>query len=81
MTTGDFRQLFRNEPFRAFRLTMSSGDTVEVRHPECASMAKTSILISEVGPDGELTERHNYYSLLHVTKIEFLDQPEAAATE
>ena len=59
---------------------MSSDQRVEVRHPECAAMTRTSILITEVRPDGHLTDRHNYYSLLHVTKIEFLDDSEPAVT-
>ena len=71
----------RNRPFRPFALVMSSGERVEVRHPELASMTRTSILITELRPDGRLGDRHNYFSLLHVTKIEFLDDAQPAAVE
>ena len=78
MVTQDFRNMMNNVPFQPFALVMSSGERVEVRHPELASMTRTSIRITEVRPDGRLTDEQNYYSLLHVTKIEFLDQSQPA---
>ncbi len=78
MTTQDFRNLMNNAPFKPFALVMSSGERVEVRHPENAMMTRTSILISDLKPNGKLGDNYNLYSLLHVTKIEFLEASETA---
>jgi hypothetical protein len=80
MTTGDFRKLMNDQPFKPFALVMSSGERVEVRHPENAMMTRTSIHISELTPTGRLSDDYHQYSLLHVTKIEYLaDSPSAPA--
>ena len=79
MVVQDFRKLLSSQPFKPFRLVMSSGQSVDVRHPELAAVSRTSILVSELKPNGRLGDDYNIFSLLHVTKIEFLDQPQSAA--
>ena len=81
MVTQDFRQLVLNRPFQPFRLVMSSGERVEVRHPELAMVLRTKILIAERQTSGGLGDVYNIFSLLHVTKIEFIEQPEPATAD
>lgn len=45
MTLQTFRDLLRQQPFRPFRLVMSSGESYEVRHPERAFLTRTDILV------------------------------------
>ena len=73
MTPGDFRPLLGGAPFRPFALVMSSGERVEVRHPELAAVTGTNIRVTELTPTGRLSDRSNAYPLGHVVTIEFLD--------
>jgi hypothetical protein len=70
MTLQTFRDLLKLQPFKPFRLVMSSGQTYEVRHPEMAFLTRTSILVGvDVADDGVPAE-FKVCSLLHVTAIE-----------
>jgi hypothetical protein len=70
MTVQTFRELLTQQPFRAFRLVMSSGQTYEVRHPEMALLTRTDILVG-VGETAEgVPAEFRICSLLHVTTIE-----------
>ncbi len=81
MVTQDFRNLLSAQPFRSFALVLSSGEKVAVRHPELAAVAGTTIHITEVKSNGRLASTASMYSLLHVTRIEFLDQESMQAEE
>jgi hypothetical protein len=70
MTVQTFRELLTQQPFKPFRLVMSSGQTHEVRHPEMALLTRTDILVgTEIADDGVPAE-FKICSLLHVTTIE-----------
>ena len=70
MTVQTFREMLARRPFQPVRLTMSSGQTYEVRHPEMAMLTRTSILIGvDLAEDGVPAE-FKIVSLLHVTAIE-----------
>jgi hypothetical protein len=57
-------------PFQPVKLTLSSGQSFEIRHPEMAMLTRTSILIGvDVAEDGVPTEI-KIIALLHVTSIE-----------
>lgn len=45
MTVQTFRELLSQQPFRPFRLVMSSGQSYEIRHPEMALLTGTSLLV------------------------------------
>ena len=78
MTVQTFQELLSEQPFRPFRLVMSSGQTYEVRHPEMAMLTKTDILVgTNVAEDG-VPAQFKICSLLHVTAIEPLDGAAAA---
>jgi hypothetical protein len=76
MTLQTFRQLLTQQPFRPFRVVMSSGQTYEVRHPEMAMLTRTDLLVG-VGETSEgVPAEFRICSLLHVTAVE----PVSAAT-
>jgi hypothetical protein len=70
MTTGTFKELLTQRPFKPFRLVMSSGQTYEVRHPEMALLTKTDILVGIDETDDGVPAEFKICSLLHVTAIE-----------
>jgi hypothetical protein len=65
------------EPFRPFRISMASGQTLEIRHPEMISVGRTSahiyfFLTDDPAPP---SERVREISLLLIESIEPLDVP------
>jgi hypothetical protein len=72
MTVQTFREMLARRPFQPARLTLSSGQVFEVRHPEMALLTRTSLLIgTDIAEDGVPAE-FKIVSLLHVTSIEAL---------
>ena len=70
MTVQTFRDMLARRPFQPVRLTTSSGQTFEIRHPEMAFLSRTSIYIgTEMAEEGVPTE-YRTISMLHVTAIE-----------
>jgi hypothetical protein len=70
MTLQTFRELLGRRPFQAVKLTLSSGQTFEIRHPEIAMLTRTSLLIGvDVADDGVPAE-FKIVSPLHVASIE-----------
>jgi hypothetical protein len=61
--------MLTRRPFQPVRLTLSSGQTFEIRHPEMALLTRTSILIGiDLAEDGVPAE-FKIVPLLHVTSI------------
>jgi hypothetical protein len=77
MTVQTFRDLLRQQPFRPFRLIMSSGKTYDVRHPEMALLTRTDMLVGVGETDDGVPAEFKICSLLHVAAIEPLE-PAAA---
>jgi hypothetical protein len=70
MTVQTFREMLARRPFQPVRLTLSSGQSYEIRHPEMALLTRTDLLIgTDIAPDGVPAE-FKILSLLHVTAIE-----------
>ncbi|CAA9415975.1 MAG: hypothetical protein AVDCRST_MAG64-2588 [uncultured Phycisphaerae bacterium] len=62
--------MLARRPFQPVRLTLSSGQSFEIRHPEVAMLTRTSILVgTDLAEDGVPAE-FKIISLLHVTSIE-----------
>lgn len=77
MTLQTFREMLARRPFQAVRLTLSSGQSFEIRHPESALLTRTSILIGiDVADDGVPAE-FKIISLLHVASMEPLSSQAA----
>jgi hypothetical protein len=70
MTVQTFREMLARRPFQPVKLTLSSGQSYEIRHPEMAMLTRTSILVGvDLAEDGVPAE-FKILSLLHVTAIE-----------
>lgn len=77
MTVQTFREMLSRRPFQPVKLTLSSGQSFEIRHPKMAMLTRTSILIgTDVAEDGVPAE-FKVVSLLHVASMEPLS-PQAA---
>lgn len=77
MTVQTFRELLEQQPFKPFRLVMSSGQTYEVRHPEMAMLTRTDLLVGVGDTDEGVPAEFKICSLLHVSAIEPLSNAEA----
>ncbi len=73
MTVQTFRDLLRQQPFKPFRLVMSSGQSYEVRHPEMAWVTKSDILVGIDSDDDFFPAEFKICSMLHVTAVEPLE--------
>ena len=77
MTVQTFRDLLAKRPFTPFRVTVSSGQAFEVKHPEVAFVTRTDLLVGiDIADDGVPAE-FKILSLLNVATIEPL-LPQAA---
>ena len=70
MTVQTFRELLSQQPFRPFRLVMSSGQSYEVRHPEMAMLTRTDMLVGVGDTDEGVPAEFRICSLLHVATVE-----------
>ena len=60
-------ELVQRWPFTPFVIRLSSGETHEVRHPECIAITKTRVVITDPQED-----RIAVCSLMHVTSVDYL---------
>ncbi len=78
MTLREFKEALARRPFVPFRISLSSGQSFEVRHPEMAFLSRTSIYIGTGGFEDGIPAEYRICSLLHVTSIEPIDASNAA---
>jgi hypothetical protein len=76
MTVQTFREMLARQPFQPVKVSMSSGQAYEIRHPEMAMLTRTSLLVGVDLADGVPSE-FKILSLLHVTAIEPLSSQAA----
>ncbi len=81
MSVQSFRDLLKEQPFKPFRIVMSSGQTYEVRHPEMAFVTKTDLLVGIDIEEDEIPARFKIGSLLHVTALEPLESTANGTTQ
>lgn len=67
MNPEAIRELLQRRPFIPFVIRLSSGETYDVRHPECIAIAKTRIVVTDPEED-----RVAVCSLMHVTSVDYL---------
>jgi hypothetical protein len=70
MSVQTFRKMLARRPFQPVKLTLSSGQTFEIRHPEMAFLTRTSILIGTDLADDGVPAEFKIVSLLHVASME-----------
>ena len=70
MIVQTFKEMLARRPFQPVRVTLSSGQSYEIRHPEMAWLTRTSLLIGvDMVPEGVPAE-FKIISLLHVASME-----------
>jgi hypothetical protein len=80
MRPDDVLQLLRARPFQPFRISLSDGKRYEVRHPDMAIVARSTVMVGvpgRSGPDGPV-ERVVTCALVHITRMELLDSASTA---
>lgn len=77
MTVQTFRDMLSRRPFQPVRVTLSSGQSFDIRHPEMAMLTRTSLLVgTDVAEDG-IPAEFKIISLLHVASMEPLSSQAA----
>ena len=67
MTTDTLRDFVLRRPFEPFVINLSSGESHEIRHPECLAIGKTRVYVSYPEED-----RLVICSVLHITRVDAL---------
>jgi hypothetical protein len=67
MNADTIREFVRRQPFEPFVIRLSNGETHEVRHPECAVVGKSKVLVYYPEQD-----RFVFVALIHVNSVELL---------
>lgn len=68
MNTETIREWLNRRPFEAFLLTLSNGETYQVKHPENVIVLKTRLILGY--PE---TDSVAHVSLLHVNSVKPLE--------
>jgi hypothetical protein len=77
-TAHQFKERMAEEPFRPFRLIMSSGDTYEVRNHDSAWVLRNAIEIG-LDPDAEgMVALTRHCAILRIANIEDIPTSKAA---
>jgi hypothetical protein len=79
MTRDALRELLSRQPFDPIRITMSSGQEFEVRHPEMAALGRSSMHVNIPSPDGSPSDRWEYLSYLHIAHVKASTPADQAA--
>jgi hypothetical protein len=77
MSPETLRSLLAKQPFEPFRVTSSSGETYDVRHPEMGWVTRNELLVG-IGERDGIPARYKTLALLHITAVEPLDPATAA---
>jgi len=74
MRPQDLLEYLDPATFRPFRITMNSGRTFDVGHPEMIRVLRGTALVFDVGPDG-IADRWHEMSLLLIENVRKEDAP------
>jgi len=76
MRQSELQEAARRQPFRPFRLVISTGTTYDIRHPDLIMVGRHSAIIGTTNdPAGTAYEGTIMVDLLHVVGIEMLSAP------
>ena len=67
MNAETIREYLRRKPFEPFVIGMSNGEIHEIRHPECALLMKTRMVVYYPDDDRSMT-----CALVHINSVETL---------
>ena len=69
MLATEIKGFLTKRPFDPFRIHLSSGETVDVKHPEMALVTRTMVGIG-VGGRASVADHLVSYNMLHIVKVE-----------
>lgn len=73
MTQEELRDAARRQPFKAFRVILTTGATYDIRHPDLIMVGRRSAVIGVAKePNETVYDRTVQVDLLHVVGIEEL---------
>jgi hypothetical protein len=76
MNPASVNNYVKAEPFRPFRISMASGKTFDVRHPEMVKVGKTNLLVfSFVSDQPDVFDQWESVSLMLMETISHLESP------
>jgi hypothetical protein len=70
MRFQEVQDALRKQPFEAFRILLTNGDSYVVRHPEFAALSRTSVLVGIPPRGDDVPDRFAQVDLLHIVAIE-----------
>lgn len=73
MRAAELVVLLDRRPFEPIRLHISSGQTVDIKHPELAVVTRSLVFVGVTDSDERVADYGVFYNLLHVVKIEPLN--------
>jgi hypothetical protein len=79
MRRDDLLNILKRRPFKPFRVTVSTGETFDVTHPEMMLIAETFVAIAMPRPGASLPENSNlaWIDLVHVVHCQPLENAAA----
>ena len=73
MTQDDLQEYARRQPFEPFRVTLTTGATYDIRHPDLIMVGRRSAVIGiTTDPTGTAYDRTFKVDLLHIVGAEEL---------
>ena len=69
MRADELRKFLDQRPFEPIRLHISSGQYVDVKHPEMALVSRSLVAVGVGAADG-VADYIVHYNLIHIVKIE-----------
>lgn len=80
ITPKQIRELLQARPFRPFRICLSDGTHYDITNHDMAFVGRNTVEIGlNLDPEG-FAEYFARCSILHITRLEDLPEPAAAAT-
>ena len=76
MTADDLRNLLKTRPFIPFRIYMTDGRLLDVRHPDYVHIDKrgrVAVVFETADPESYTYDSYAQITLLHVTRTEPLE--------
>ncbi len=74
MRPEDVREHLVTQPFEPFRLFMSDGATLDIRHPDMCIVSRSAVYVGIPDPQTSgVAVRVAHCALIHITRIETLN--------
>ncbi len=70
MRLNELQELLRKQPFEAFCIQLTNGQSFVIRHPEFAALSRSSMYVGIPSGKDEIPDRYVQCDLLHIVTIE-----------